>query len=153
MAARTITFGSPNARHGLTAAFVFLASLSRPVLLLMVFTGVVFTLWSFYPVMRVQYREERAYAQLKAEYDSIEARNARLRTQVAHLQTAEGVMDEAREDGLVLQGEHPIVVTDASQPATQALAQKAFKVEPEHTAEAPHGPWTPVLDLLFGVRK
>jgi cell division protein FtsB len=117
-----------------------------------VLAGIGLMIWSFYPVARVQYREERAYAQLKAEYESVQARNARLRKQVARLQTTEGVEDEAREEGLVLPGEHPVVVTDRSQPATQAVAQKEFQVEPEQPVEAPHGPWTPVLDLIFGVQ-
>ncbi len=122
-------------------------------LALVVLTAVGFTIWSFYPVLRVQYREEREYARLKAEYESVQARNARLQKQVAHLQTMEGVEDEAREDGLVLPGEHPIVVTDSSQPPTQTMAQKDFRVEPEEHVEAPSGPWTPVLDLIFGVRQ
>ena len=126
--------------------------MSRPALVLLILTAVGFTLWSFYPVMRVQYREEREYARLKAEYESIQARNARFQKQVAHLQTKEGVEDEAREDGLVLPGENPVVVTDSSQPATQTMTQKDFRVEPEQPVEAPRGPWTPVLDFIFGVQ-
>ena len=121
--------------------------------MLLLLVVVAATLWSFYPVARVQYREERAYAQLKAEYDSVQARNARLKKQVARLETNEGVEDEAREDGLVLPGEHPVVVTDKSQPATLAVAAKDFRVEPEQPVEAPRGPWTPVLDFVFGIQE
>jgi cell division protein FtsB len=110
-------------------------------------------IWSFYPVARVQYREERAYAQLNAEYESVQARNARLRKQVARLQTTAGVEDEARAEGLVLPGEHPVIVTDKSQPATQAVTQNQYQVEPEQPVEAPSGPWTPVLDFIFGVQE
>lgn len=131
----------------------WLSSLSRPVLVLLLLAALAATVWSFYPVARVQYREERGYAQLKAEYDSVQARNARLKKQVARLQTSAGVEDEAREDGLVLPGEHPVVVTDKSQPATQAIAQKDFQVEPEQQVEAAQGPWTPVLDFIFGVQE
>ncbi len=119
----------------------------------MVLAAVGATVWSFYPVMKVQYREEREYARLKAEYESVQARNARLGKQVAHLQTTEGVEDEARADGLVLPGEHPVHVTDASRPPTQTITEKDFRVEPEQPVEAPSGPWTPVLDLVFGVNQ
>ncbi len=117
----------------------------------MIVAAVAFTLWSFYPVLRVQYREEREHARLHAEYASIQARNTRLQKQVARLQTTEGIEDEARGDGLVLPGEHPVVVTDSSKPATQTIAEKAFRVEPEESVKAPRGPWTPVLDFIFGV--
>ena len=112
------------------------------------------TVWSFYPVARVHYREERNFAQLQAEYNSINARNARLAKQVATLQTASGIEDEAREKlGYVGPGEHSVIVVDKSRPATQTAASVLPEVDTEKPVAAPRGPWTPVLDFVFGVQE
>jgi len=123
-------------------------------LVVVVLVALGLTLWGFYPVARVQYREERDYAQLRAEYASIQERNVRLGKQVATLQTASGIEDRARESlGLVKRGEHSIVVVDKSQPATGSAASKVPNVDIEEPVKAPRGPWTPVLDFVFGVRE
>jgi len=123
-------------------------------LVLVVLVAVGLTLWGFYPVARVQYREERDYAQLRAEYASIQARNVRLGKEVATLQTASGIEDRARDRlGLVKRGEHSIIVLDKSRPATQTADWEPPKVDVEEPVEAPSGPWTPVLDFVFGVRE
>ena len=116
--------------------------------------AVVFTAWSFYPVARVHYIEEREHARLQAELSSLKARNARLSKQVARLRTPEGVEDKARETlGLVRQGEHPVVVFDSSADPAASTGSTIPKVDTEEPALAPKGPWTPVLDLVFGVHE
>ena len=80
---------------------------------------------TYYPVARVQYRETRERARLRAELEGVQARNARLGTQVARLKTPEGVEDYARVQlGLVKAGEHVGVVVDdsAALPATITVA-------------------------------
>jgi cell division protein FtsB len=107
-----------------------------------------FSVWSFYPVARVQYREERQKAKLEAEYTALKERNARLSKAVARLRTPEGVEDVARENlGLVKQGEHAVVVVDPNADTTTA-AGPVIDSEPE--VSAPRGPWTAALDAFFG---
>lgn len=125
------------------------AGAPRGVVIPIVIAGVLaFSVWSFYPVARVQYREERQKAKLEAEYAALKERNARLAKQVARLRTPEGVEDVARENlGLVKQGEHPVVVVDPNADTT-AAAVPTIDSEPE--VSAPRGPWTAALDAFFG---
>lgn len=127
---------------------------TRGVFILVVLGGLAFTVWSFYPVARVHYVEEREHARLHAELTSLEQRNARLSKEVARLKTPEGVEDEARETlGLVKQGEQPVVVLDSSADKNASTASKVPTVDVEEPVSAPKGPWTPVLDLIFGVHE
>lgn len=127
---------------------------TRRLLAALALASVAFTIWSFYPVARVHYVEEREHARLHAELESIQARNARLSKQVARLRTPEGVEDEARETlGLVKQGEHPVVVLDTNADPAASTVSKVPEVDTEEPASAPRGPWTPVLDLVFGVHE
>jgi hypothetical protein len=107
---------------------------------------------TYYPVAKVQYRETRERARLRAELDGIRARNQRLGTQVARLKTPEGVEDYARVQlGLVKAGEQVGVVVDdsASMPATIAVPS-ALRLDSEEAVVPPVGPWTAFLDSVFG---
>jgi len=108
-----------------------------------------FSIWSFYPVAKVQYREERQKAQLETELAALKARNARLSKEVARLRTPEGVEDLARTNlGLVKEGEHAVVVVDPTKESTAAAAPNVDR-EPNKVS-APRGPWTAALDAFFG---
>ncbi|MBA4371149.1 MAG: hypothetical protein C0418_06195 [Coriobacteriaceae bacterium] len=103
--------------------------------------------WTFYPVLRVQYREERTKAQLEAELGALKTRNAGLQTQVERLKTPEGVEDVARETlGLVREGERAYVVVDGEATATTA------RIEPVRAPELTETVLTQVLDAVFGVQ-
>ncbi len=108
--------------------------------------------WTYYPVVRVQYRETREHARLSVELQNLKERNQRLRTQVERLKTPEGVEDYARSQlGLVKKGEHRVVVVDQGA-STQPPAQPAvLRIDSDETTAAPVGPWTAFLDLVFGV--
>ncbi len=112
--------------------------------------------FAYYPVARVQYREVRERARLSAELEALKARNMRLEAEVARLQTPEGVEDYARTQlGLVKRGEHVVVVRreDGSLLSTAAPGALGVPdVDSDYVAVAPVGPWTGVLDLIFGVR-
>ena len=121
----------------------------RGVLVSLVVVGVIaFSIWSFYPVARVQYREERQNAKLQAELAALKARNARLSKEVARLRTPEGVEDVARANlGLVKEGEHAVVVVD---PTKESTITTAPTIDREPEVSAPRGPWTAALDAFFG---
>lgn len=107
---------------------------------------------TYYPVVKVQYRETRERARLRAELAGVRARNGRLDTSVARLKTPEGVEDYARVQlGLVKAGEHVGVVVDdsASTPATTAVPS-ALRLDSEEAVVPPIGPWTAFLDSVFG---
>ena len=115
----------------------------------LVIVGVIaFSIWSFYPVARVQYREARQKAKLEAEYQALKERNVRLAKEVARLRTPEGVEDAARENlGLVKEGEHAVVVVD---PTRETTSSSAPAIDSEPKVSAPRGPWTAALDAFFG---
>lgn len=109
--------------------------------------------WTFYPVASVQYRETREAARLSAELHALRERNDRLRTQVDRLKTPAGVEDYARSQlGLVKKGENVVVVVDdeSSSEASQAVAPPT--IDTGEVVDQPAGPWTALLDLVFGVR-
>jgi cell division protein FtsL len=110
---------------------------------------------AYYPVAKVQYRETRARDSLQAELNSVQARNGRLRAQVARLKTPEGVEDYARSQlGMVKQGENVVVVVDGSKPkpAESPTISAPPRLDSDETTVAPAGPWTAFLDSVFGLR-
>jgi uncharacterized protein YlxW (UPF0749 family) len=108
--------------------------------------------WTYYPVVRVQYRETREQARLSAELQTLQARNERLRKQVERLKTPEGVEDYARSQlGLVKKGEHRVVVVDRNSGARAPAQPAVLRIDSDETTAAPVGPWTAFLDLVFGV--
>lgn len=108
---------------------------------------------AYYPVLRVQYREYRDRARLRAELVEIKARNARLDAEVARLRTPEGVEDYARTRlGLVKRGEHVVVVREDGVPAESSAATAVPQIDSDRLDDGPEGPWTAFLDLVFGVQ-
>ncbi len=117
-----------------------LTPLSLSTILLVVF---VFSVWSLYPVAKMQYQEERNKARLEAELEALKENNARLRAEVDRLKTPEGVEEVAREElGLVKEGENLYVVMD-SQPESVTVPSDP---EPHLDENA----WLRVLDVVFG---
>lgn len=109
--------------------------------------------WTYYPVAQVQYRETREKARLQSELDALKARNRRLGTQVASLQTPEGVEDYARTQlGMVRRGEHVVVVVDGAESRATTVAEVLPQLDSDEELVAPPGRWTGFLDLIFGVR-
>jgi cell division protein FtsL len=110
--------------------------------------------FTYYPVAAVQYRETRERARLAAELESLQARNARLRKEVARLKTPAGVEDYARSQlGLVKKGENVVVVVDEKAgKGTAAPAAASPRVDSDEGTATPAGPWTAFLDLVFGLR-
>jgi len=118
--------------------------------------AVVLFVVTYYPVARVQYMETRQRAQLKAELNALQTRNARLDTQVTRLKTPEGVEDYARSQlDMVKRGEHVVVVSDGS--SRPGLSTAANSAAPQidtsaETTAGPSGPWTAFLDSVFKVQ-
>ncbi len=119
--------------------------------LLVMAIGVTFVA-TYYPVAKVQYRETRERARLRAELEGVRARNARLGTQVARLKTPEGVEDYARVQlGLVKAGERVGIVVDESESIPQTITvPSALRLDSEEAVVPPVGPWTAFLDSVFG---
>lgn len=104
--------------------------------------------WSFYPVARLQYAEEREQARLEAELDGLKDRNERLREQVERLKTPEGVEEVARESlGMVKEGENLVVVVDG----TETCAEPVTNPETDCIPEPEPSAWQRVLDTVFGI--
>lgn len=109
--------------------------------------------WAYYPVAAVQYRETREAARLRAELAHLTARNDRLRGQVDRLKTPAGVEDYARSQlGMVKKGENVVVVVDGNEASEASRAAAAPRIDSDEAVEAPVGPWTAFLDLVFGIR-
>jgi cell division protein FtsB len=150
----TPTRPKPAEALALSAARPRYQRLSRRFVVAAVLAALALMIWGFYPVARVQYREERERARLRAELTSLQSRNARLGKQVARLRTPEGVEDLARENlGWGKKGEQVGVVLDSSAGTSTSSASKVPQVDTEQLVTAPRGPWTPVLDMVFGVKE
>lgn len=109
---------------------------------------------TYYPVARVQYKEVRRKAQLEAQLTALQERNARLREQVASLETTAGVEDYARSElGMVKAGEHAVILTDSSGsvPTSTISPTADSQVDCEPVPTKPAGAWTAFLDLVFRV--
>lgn len=110
---------------------------------LLVIGTLLFSAWTFYPTLKLQYAQSRENAMLSAELQGIKERNADLRKQVERLKTPEGVEDAARESlGLVRPDENLYVVTGVEETKTADPIQRAEKSREDW--------WVPVLDALFG---
>jgi hypothetical protein len=103
--------------------------------------------WSYYPVARLQYQEQRERSRLEVELEGLRERNGLLREQVDRLKTPEGVEEIARESlGLVMEGENLYVVLDGTETPTAAAVGPAT---PQVDLPEP-GLWQRALDMLFG---
>lgn len=100
--------------------------------------------WSVYPVLRMQYQQQREVESLELELESLKSRNDELREEVDELKTPAGVEELARATlGLVKSGEQAYVVTGGT------IGESTPTVEPETAAEVPI--WQQALDSLFGL--
>lgn len=105
---------------------------------------IVVAAWMVYPVLRMQYQQERELQSLQAELDSLKTRNAALREQVDQLKTPEGVEQAARESlGMVKPGEQAYVVTGGAAEETSATVLADEEADPPL--------WQQALDALFGL--
>lgn len=109
---------------------------------------IVVAAWSFYPVARIQYQEQREKARLESELAGLQERNERLRAEVDRLKTPEGVEQVARESlGLVKEGENVYVVLDGDETEATPTTRPQSAVSYQDDAAG----WQRVLDVLFGV--
>lgn len=109
-----------------------------------VLIAVAAAVWTYYPVLKVHYREEKQKARLEVELEDLRSRNQRLRAQVDRLKTPEGVEDAARESlGLVKAGERAYVVMETTEAPTVS--------EPDRVKGEDDSVWVQVLDAVFGV--
>ncbi len=130
--------GTPRRRNRSTLAFL---------IVLGVFLAAV---WTLYPVLRLQYQQQRQVASLEAELEGLKDRNSQLAEQIDRLKTPEGVEEAARQNlGLVKDGEQAYVVTGKEDPDRDpdAVDAKTRSAQDESASL-----WTRVLDALFGVR-
>jgi len=96
-----------------------------------------------YPVLRLQYQQEREVYSLEAELENVRSRNDELREQVDELKTPEGIEKLARDGlGLVKPGERAYVVTGGS------IGETTTTVLSQQTVEPPA--WLQMLDAVFG---
>jgi len=101
--------------------------------------------WTIYPVLRLQYQQERERQTVAAELAGLKDRNQELRAQVEELKTPEGVEQVARESlGLVKPGEQAYVVTGST------LGEDTATVDVDDEDGTPL--WQSALDVLFGFR-
>lgn len=106
--------------------------------------------WMLYPVLKLQYQQQREKASLEQELAGLKERNEGLRDQVDRLKTPEGVEEAARANlGLVKEGEQVYVVTEGE--ATRAPAPQIGEQTRSVTASEPTV-WVKVLDAVFGFR-
>ncbi len=109
----------------------------------MVLASIVVAAWMVYPVLRLQYQQQREVQSLEAELESVRSRNETLRSQVDELKTPEGIERLARDGlGLVKPGEQAYVVTGGS------IGEATTTVLPQQTEEPPL--LLQALDAIFG---
>jgi len=106
--------------------------------------------WTLYPVLRLQYQQQREVTSLEAELEGLKERNIELAEQIDRLKTPEGVEEIARQDlGLVKDGEQAYVVTGKEDPD---LDPEAVNARTRSTTDEDTPLWMRVLDVIFGVR-
>ncbi|MDI6712614.1 MAG: septum formation initiator family protein [Anaerosomatales bacterium] len=107
--------------------------------------------WVLYPVMRIEYQQQRHKQTLEERLEALKERNEALRKQAQRLQTPEGVEEVARESlGLTRPGEQVYIVTDEEPTAAPApdVSEQTRSVQVEEAS-----PVTAILDLVFGVKR
>lgn len=102
--------------------------------------------WFLYPTARLHYQEQRQLTKLEQQLVQVRQRNQQLKRDVQRLQTPEGIESAARDLGLAKKGEQVWVAVPSGgkAPATRTAS-------PVRAAQTVPGPWTRVLDFLFGV--
>ncbi|MCL1891042.1 MAG: septum formation initiator family protein [Coriobacteriia bacterium] len=109
----------------------------------------VFAFLTLQPVLREYYVASRAHDLQMAEYAAVLDRNEKIESQIASLETPEGIEDRAREQfGWVRKGEEVVNITglelsDSSTVLPAAIAPGSVAAESNW--------WTNLLDYLFDV--
>lgn len=117
-----------------------------PIVSVLVITTLLLCAWALYPVLRLQYQQQREVASLEQELTGLKERNATLRSQVELLKTPAGVEQAARETlGLVKAGEQAYVVTGGS-----ITGETRAPIPSHDTSETSAA--QDVLDFIFGVK-
>ena len=103
-----------------------------------------------YPTARQYYQTVRQNAQLEAEYEAIQERNATLQQEVDSLQSAEGIHDRAHElYGWVAAGEYSVLVQGIERSTEGKTSGYQAAITPD-SVPAPETWYSPVLDWFFG---
>lgn len=112
--------------------------------------ALVLALWMLYPVMRIEYQQQRQKQTLEQRLAALKERNEQLREKAQRLQTPQGVEEVARESlGLVRPGEQVYIVTEGEPTATPApdVSAQTRSIQATDTSTL-----TAILDLIFGVK-
>jgi len=118
-------------------------------------TGLVFCLAisvvMLYPALQNYYIAYRVNEQLLQELAAVEDRNNHIRSQIAYLNTPEGIADRARERfGWTPHGEQAVNITGlAISESTTVLPQGV----PIGSGEVTETWWTAFLDVLFAIEE
>ena len=125
---------------------------SRAILALAIITAIVFSV--FGPI-RDYYVAVRTQQDLAAYYAALEDSNDNLKDDISRLQSKEGIEDEARRRGYVMEGETSVVVRGLDADATGEIFSTQNSAQTAATkASAEEEPWyTQVLDFLFGYKE
>lgn len=109
--------------------------------------------WFLYTPAQQLYQSVREHDRLEAEYAAIEQRNASLQSEVESLQTDAGIEDRAHQQfGWVPEGEQTANVHGLSDGAADGSGSNFTANIVPGSIEAPETWYSPVLDVLFGVK-
>lgn len=101
-----------------------------------------------YPAAKDYYVAIREQAQVQAEYQALEQRNAAIQSEVDKLSTGEGIEDKAREEfGWVKSGDNSVSVYGLEGVDRSSVNANVL----EDSIPAPTTWYSPILDALFGV--
>ena len=109
--------------------------------------------WFLYAPAQQLYHSVREHDRLEAEYAAIEQRNASLESEVGALQTDAGIEDRAHEQfGWVPEGYQTANVHGLSDDGGEGSGSGFTANIVPGSIEAPETWYSPVLDVLFGVK-
>lgn len=122
-------------------------SLGFPVLPVSIVVALVMLGWFMYPILRLQYSEQRKLDRLQTQLTAVQKRNEKLKAEVERLKTPQGIETAAHELGLARKGEQVwVTVTGTATPAGSTTITPAVA-----RAQVAPAVWTQVLDTVFGV--
>ncbi|MDI6843416.1 MAG: septum formation initiator family protein [Anaerosomatales bacterium] len=107
--------------------------------------------WILYPVMKIEYQQQRQKQTLEQRLAALKERNEQLLEKAQRLQTPEGVEEAARESlGLARPGEQVYIVTEGEPTAAPApdVSDQTRSIQATDTSAL-----TAILDLIFGVKR
>lgn len=119
------------------------------ILIVLVITG-----FMYYPPLQIWYREARQERVLREQLMAIHRYNEDLKLKIQSLETTEGVQDYARQElGLVMKGEHAVVVLQDGKPLKAKSNTREQQIQDLEDTAQPFGSWTSFLDALFRYEK